>query len=238
VRPVVDLQHVFHGSHKRGVGLRRNNKLLLQVRFQRVFLASARSCSRWLWRQCSGPRPWSSKRLNVHRARPFGGSERVSAISLAFAAPSKMRFLAELGECLRVSTASKPSSTSCWRVRAIVARLVSSAFAIWLSLHPAPASPASAFNKMRALVSLCAGYLPLRSDVSSRSRSATLSVTTYFFTAIFVAVTNRLRRYVTEPSIRTIHSLSLTGGTWLGTELAVAPARSIAIPASGQRRMA
>ena len=29
---------------------------------------------------------------------------------------------------------------------------MSSAAAIWLSLHPSPASPASAFNKIRALV--------------------------------------------------------------------------------------
>jgi hypothetical protein len=29
---VIDLQHVFHGSHERGAGFRRNDELLLQVR--------------------------------------------------------------------------------------------------------------------------------------------------------------------------------------------------------------
>jgi hypothetical protein len=74
-----------------------------------------------------------------------------------------MRFLAEFGACLRVSTASNPSSTSCWRVRAMVEWLVSNAFAIWLSLHASPPSLASAF-----------------------------SFTTYLFTAISLAATNRL----------------------------------------------
>jgi hypothetical protein len=52
-----------------------------------------------------------------------------------------MRVLAEAGECLRGNTASTPSSASCWRVRAMVARLVSSAVTIWLSLQGSPASP-------------------------------------------------------------------------------------------------
>jgi hypothetical protein len=62
--------------------------------------------------------------------RPFGDGEQASAISLASPARSKMRFLAEVGECLRVRTASRPSSTNRWRVRAMVSMLVSSASAI------------------------------------------------------------------------------------------------------------
>jgi uncharacterized protein (DUF2252 family) len=46
-----------------------------------------------------------SSSCSVHRARPFGGGEQASAISLASAAPSKMRFLAEAGECRRVRAA-------------------------------------------------------------------------------------------------------------------------------------
>jgi len=38
MRPVIDLQHVFHGGHEPGVGIRRNDKLLFQVRFKNVFL--------------------------------------------------------------------------------------------------------------------------------------------------------------------------------------------------------
>lgn len=136
-----------------------------------------------------------SSSVSVHRARPFGGAEQARAISLASAAPSKMRGLAEAGECLRVSTASKPSSTSCWRVRATVPMLVSSALAISLSLHPAPASEASAFSRMRALTNWPARCFPVWISVVSRSRSSSLSLTMYFFTAACFAVTTHLRRF-------------------------------------------
>ena len=135
----------------------------------------------------------SSNSCNVHRLRPLGGSEQASAISFASVAPSKMRGLADAGECLRTRTASKPSSTSCWRVRATVSMLVSRASAICLSLHPSPASETSAFNRMRALVSCRAGCLPICISALSRSRSSLLRVTTYFFTAIRFAVTTYLR---------------------------------------------
>jgi hypothetical protein len=85
-------------------------------------------------------------------ARPAGAGPQARAISLAPAAPSKIRRGADLGLCLRVRTASKPSSTSCRRVRSIVGMLVSSASAIRLSLHPSPASDTSAFNKFRSLM--------------------------------------------------------------------------------------
>src|SRR5271166_3156293 len=136
-----------------------------------------------------------SSSCSVHRARPLGGSEQANAISLASAAPSKMRGLAEAGECLRVSTASNPSSTSCWRVRATVATLVSRAEAIWLSLHPAPADEVSAFNRMCALTNCPARCLPARISVLSCSRSSSLSVTMYFLTAIRFAVTTHLRGF-------------------------------------------
>jgi hypothetical protein len=55
-------------------------------------------------------------------------------------------------------------------------------------------SELSAFNRMRAVVSCRAGCLPAWISVLSRSRSASLSFTTYFFTAIRFAVTKHLRR--------------------------------------------
>ena len=55
----------------------------------------------------------SSSNCNVHRLRPLGGREQANAINFASAAPSKMRGLAEAGECFRTRTASNPSSTSC-----------------------------------------------------------------------------------------------------------------------------
>jgi hypothetical protein len=51
----------------------------------------------------------SSSNFNVHRARPLGGCEQVNAISLASDAPSKMRGLADFGECLRFNAPSNPS---------------------------------------------------------------------------------------------------------------------------------
>src|SRR5580704_16142321 len=60
--------------------------------------------------------------------------------------------------------------------------LVSRAAMILLSLHPSPASEISAFNKMRAFSSRCAGLFPLRIKPSNCSRSSALSRTTYLFT--------------------------------------------------------
>src|SRR5208282_16609 len=193
MRPVIDLQHIFHGSHEGGAGVRRNDELLLQVRFEKVFFSVRPIVLSLALATMFSSTTLSSSRLNVHRARPFGGSEQVSAISFASAAPSKMRGLAEAGECLRVSTASKPSSTSCWRVRATVSTLVSRAAAIRLSLHPSPASEASACSRMRAFTNWRARCLPLRINVLSRSRSSSLSFTTYFFMVACFAVTTHLR---------------------------------------------
>ena len=53
---------------------------------------------------------------------------------------------------------------------------------IRLSLHPSPASETSAFNKIRAFSSRCAGLFPFRISASSRSRSSALNRTTYLFT--------------------------------------------------------
>ena len=83
---------------------------------------------------------FSSSRRRLHLAKPSGAGDRVSAISFASAAPSKIRRRAEFELYLRANTASNPSSTS-WRlVRSTVAMLVSSAAAIRLSLQPSPAS--------------------------------------------------------------------------------------------------
>ncbi len=45
--------------------------------------------------------------------------------------------------------------------RPALARLVSSAFTIWLSLHPSPALDVSAFNRIRAFIKSCAERLPV-----------------------------------------------------------------------------
>src|ERR1700730_10885145 len=104
---------------------------------------------------------FSSRRRRLQRAKPSGAGERVSAINFASATPSKIRGRAELVLCLRLTTASNPSSTS-WRlVRSIVAMLVSSAAAIRLSLQPSPSSDTSAFSRMRSFVQQLRGTLAL-----------------------------------------------------------------------------
>src|ERR1017187_4468932 len=215
VRPLINLQHIFHAGYEGGAGVRRDDPLPLQVGSERVFF-SVRPIVLSLARSTMfNSTTVSSSSRNVHRARPFGGLEQARAISLASAAPSKMRGLAEAGECLRVKTASKPSSTTCCRVRLTVSMLVSRAAAIWLSLHPSPASEASAFNRIRAFISCPAGCLPAWIRVLSRSRSSSLSFTTYLLTAISFAARNRLRHCGAEPLIRRFTAKSRTRGTSL-----------------------
>ncbi len=159
------------------------------------FSASARSCCRWPVRRSSVRRPpLPTVAMSSVRGR-LGGLEQANAINLASAAPSKIRRLAEFAECLRIRAASNPSSTSRWRVLATVATLVSSAAAISLSLQPSPPSEVSAFNRMRAFSSFCAGCFPLWIRALSFSRSVSLSVTMYFFTALSLLPTSPLRRW-------------------------------------------
>ena len=145
---------------------------------------------------------FSSSRRRLQRAKPSGAGEQVRAISFASAAPSKIRGRAEFGLYLRFSVASNPSSTSCCRVRATLLMLVSSAAAIALSLQPSPASDTSAFRRMRALVSNCAGLLPARTRALSRSRSSALNLTTYLLTAISFPATNHLRSWLAAQRFR------------------------------------
>src|ERR1039458_4014048 len=55
-----------------------------------------------------------SNSLRVQRARPLGGLEQARAINLASFSPSKIRATAGVARCLRLNTASKPSSASCF----------------------------------------------------------------------------------------------------------------------------
>src|SRR5213080_3129636 len=88
---VIDFQHIFHGGHERGVGIRRNDELLFQVRLKEVFF-SVRPIVLSLARPTMfSSTTWSSSRRNVHRACPLGGAEQARAISLASLAPAKIR---------------------------------------------------------------------------------------------------------------------------------------------------
>src|ERR1700741_3297765 len=225
VRPLINLQHVFHIGDKGRAGVRRNHPLLFEVRFENVFfsvrpivLSLARST------MCSST-TFSSSRRRLQRAKPSGAGERVSAINFASAAPSKIRGRAELELYLRLNSASNPSSTS-WRlVRSIVAMLVSSAAAIRLSLQPSPRSDTSAFRRMRAFVSSWAERLPLRINSSSWARSSALNRTTYFLTAIFFPTTNHLHRCLAATEIQELPSFSMTGATRMHVDFQARRAR-------------
>src|ERR1700689_4351570 len=207
---VINLQDIFHVRHERRVGLRRNDKLLVQVRLEDVFL-SVRPIVLSLARATMfNSTTLSSNSRRVHFARPLGGSEQARAISLASEAPSKMRRLAEFGDCLRRKPASKPSSTRSWRVRDTVDRLVSRAVTIRPSLQPSPAAETSALSRMRAFRSWAARRLPVRTNASSVSRSASLSRTTYFLTA----VSDMIRFPVTLAMLRESHGTRSESRTW------------------------
>src|SRR5258708_8793258 len=213
VRPLIDLQHVFHVGHKGRAGVRRDHPLLLAMRFENVFF-SVRPIVLSLARStiCSST-TFSSSRRRLQPAKPSGAVASVSSINFASAAPSKIRRRAALPLYLRLNTTSNPSSTS-WRlVRSIVAMLVSSAAAIRLSLQPSPSSDTSAFSRMRAFVSRWAERLPLRINSSSLACSSALNRTPYFLTAISFPTTNHLHRCLAATEIQKLPSFSMTGAT-------------------------
>src|SRR6202008_2177141 len=115
--PRVDGQHVFHAGYERAVGLRRDDPVLAVMGLESVFL-SVRPIVLSLARSTmpSSTTLFSNSR-KVQRARPLGGLEHARAISLASFSPSKIRATAGIARGLRLTTASKPSSTSCLRTR-------------------------------------------------------------------------------------------------------------------------
>src|SRR5258705_2500524 len=115
--PRVDRQHIFHGGYERAIGLRRDDPALLAMGLENVFF-SARPIVESLARStiCSSTTFFSNSRKG-QRARPLGGFEQARAINLGSFYPPKMRATAGVARCLRLNTASKPSSTSCFRTR-------------------------------------------------------------------------------------------------------------------------
>src|SRR5215831_4644717 len=117
VRPGVNGQHVLHGGYKGAVCLGRDDPLGFAMRLELSFfktrpivLSLARST------MSSSTTLFSSSR-KLQRDRPFGGSEQANAISLASFSPSKIGSTEGRDGFLRLRTASRPSSTSCWRAR-------------------------------------------------------------------------------------------------------------------------
>jgi hypothetical protein len=79
------------------------------------------------------------------------------------------------------SAASKPSSTHRMRTRSTVERLTSRASAIASSLKRGPATPSSAFSRMRACVSVRAAAFPFDSSSPNCARSSDVNFTRYSF---------------------------------------------------------
>src|SRR5216110_2548150 len=115
--PRVDGEHIFHRGYEGGIGLRRDDPALPAMRLETVFL-SVRPIVESLARSTmpSSTILFSNNR-NVQRARPLGGLEQASAISLASFSPSKIAATGGAMRGLRLNTASKPSSTNCLRTR-------------------------------------------------------------------------------------------------------------------------
>ena len=92
---LVNLQHILHAGYEGGVGIRRDDPLLLQVRLERVFFSVLPIVLSLARSTIFSSTTAIASSCGVHRLRPLGGLEQARAISLASASPSKMRGLAE-----------------------------------------------------------------------------------------------------------------------------------------------
>src|SRR5271156_4895705 len=212
-RLLVGFQHVFHRRDEGRVGVGWNHPLPIAVRLESVFFRVRPIVLSLAFSTMFNSTTFSSSNRRLQRANPSGAGEQVSAINFASDAPSKVRRRAEFGLCLRFSAPSNPSSTRRRRRRPILLTLVSSASEIALSLQPSPASEMSAFSRIRAFVSNCAGCLPPEVNASSRSRSSALHLTTYFLTAISFPATNHLCRRIAVAEIQKNATDSMTLAT-------------------------
>src|ERR1700719_2588268 len=117
VWPRVDSQYVLHGGYERAIGLRRDDPALSAMGLENVFLSALPIVESLARSTIWSSTPFFSNSRRVQRARPLGGLEQAKAISLASLSPSKIRATAGVARCLRLNTASKPSSASCFRTR-------------------------------------------------------------------------------------------------------------------------
>src|ERR1700757_1599181 len=115
--PRVHGEYLFHRRYEGAVSLRRDDPASPAMRLETVFL-SVRPIVESLARSTMpSSTTLLSSRRNVQQARPFGGLEHATAISLASFSPSKIAATGGVMRRLRLNTASKPSSTSCLRTR-------------------------------------------------------------------------------------------------------------------------
>jgi hypothetical protein len=193
VRPLVHFQHILHAGYEGGVGLRRDDPLLLEVRPENVFLASARSCCRWHGQQCSAPRP-PIPAASMSTARgPW--VDRNKPVRSAW--PRLLRRRCAVWPRLANACGSGPPRTP-------LPPVAGGSLRSWRRWFPGPRRSGchsilrqppkvSAFSRMLAFANWRARRLPVWINVLSGSRSSPLSFTTYFFTEACFAVTMHLR---------------------------------------------
>ena len=68
MRPVVDLQHVFHVGDEARVGLRRDHPLLFEMRLEKVFLSVRPIVLSLAFSTMFNSTTFSSSRLSIHLA--------------------------------------------------------------------------------------------------------------------------------------------------------------------------
>ncbi len=88
--------------------------------------------------------------------------------------------------------------------------LVSSAWAIRLSLHPVAGLRHVRLQQNAGSRQQMPARLPLRINSSTRTGSSLLSLTTYFLTATSLLATNHLHRSIAMAVIQTVPSKAMT----------------------------
>ncbi len=177
------------------------------------FLASARSCCRWPAQRCSAPRRSLPEAVASISRVPLGAPNRPGQPASPRLLHQRCVFWRRLANACRSAQHRRPLPPAAGAPEQLCRRWSPGLrqFGCHSRLRRRPTHPPSAEC---ALSSCCrAGCLPLVISAVSRPRSSSLSFTTYFFTAISLAATNRLRWSYAERSSQTSTAKSRTPGT-------------------------
>src|SRR5277367_812257 len=117
VRSRVNGEHIFHRRYEGAVRFGRNDPALFAVGLDNVFFRTRPIVLSLARSTILSSTTFSSNSRKLQRAKPSGGREHARAISLASFSPSKIRATGGISRTLRLSTASNPSSTSCFRTQ-------------------------------------------------------------------------------------------------------------------------
>src|SRR5208282_5445239 len=121
MRPHVNSQHILHRRYEGAIRLRRDDPALFAVGLDNVFFSTRPIVLSLARSTILSSTTFSSNSRKLQRAKPSGGWEHASAISLASFSPSKIRATGGLSRTLRLSTASETSAFN--KISAFVSRL-------------------------------------------------------------------------------------------------------------------